>query len=603
MEKAREEIAEQYRWKLEDLFQTDEDWESAKNEFKKDYKAVKDLKGTLSKSAQSMLVALNAVNDMERQLIKLYSYATMKSDQDIRVSKYLNMKQEIAQIANEFSSLASFIDPEILAIPKETIESFLQEEKDLQVYQFYLSDLMRKKAHRRNDAEEALIADTGAMADNPSSVFNVFTNAELPYPIVRLRDDSEVVLNQANFALHRASKNREDRKLVVETFFKTLANFRMTFGTQLYGNLKKDVFYKKARNYSSCLEHALDVNNIPTSVYHKLIENVNQNLPTFHRYLNLRKRLLKVDHLQYYDLYAPLVASVDLSYSVEEAQENILQSLYPLGSTYQKVIQDSFERRWIDMFPNEGKRSGAYSNGSAYDIHPYILMNYKGKYNDMSTLMHELGHTMHSYLSNENQPYPLARYPIFVAEVASTFNEELLNHHLLQSIDSDEVKISILGNFLEGAKGTLFRQTQFSEFELKIHELVEDGKALTGEDFDQIYLDITRKYYGHQQNICQVDEYIKSEWSYVPHFYYHFYVYQYATSFTATQALSEKVIAGDEVIKEKYLNFLSSGGSKYPIDLLKDAGVDMTSNEPFEITIQKMNAVMDEMDRILDANQ
>jgi len=358
-------------------------------------------------------------------------------------------------------------------------------------------------------------------------------------------------------------------------------------------------FTKKARNYESCLQAALDVNNIPVNVYHNLITNVNDNLSTFHRYLDIRKKMLGVKQLHYYDLYAPLVSEVDLEYTVEEAQENILQSLKPIGEEYIKTVKTAFDRRWIDMYPNEGKRSGAYSNGSAYDVHPYILMNFKGKYDDMSTLMHELGHTMHSYLSNKNQPFPLSHYTIFVAEVASTFNEALLLNHVLEQIDDKAVRLSILGNYLEGAKGTLFRQTQFAEFELMIHQKAEKGEPLTGETFSQLYLDLTRKYYGHNEGVCNVDDNVKMEWAYIPHFYYNFYVYQYATSFTASQALSEKVMAGDEDTMHRYIQFLSSGGSKYPIDQLKDAGVDMTTKNPFDLTIKKMNEVMDEMEQLI----
>lgn len=306
-----------------------------------------------------------------------------------------------------------------------------------------------------------------------------------------------------------------------------------------------------------------------------------------------------VDTLHYYDLYAPLVEEVDLAYTVEEAVENILQSLRPLGTDYMAVSARAFNERWIDMYPNEGKRSGAYSNGSAYDVHPYILMNYNGKYNDMSTLTHELGHTMHSYLTNEKQHFVNANYSIFVAEVASTLNEELLNDYMLQQIKDDKVRLAILGNYLEGAKGTLFRQTQFAEFESIIHEKVAQGEALTGEDFDKLYLDLTRRYYGHDNNICIVDDHVKSEWSYIPHFYYNFYVYQYATSFTASTALSEKVLKGSEEDRKNYLNFLASGSTKYPVDLLIDAGVDMNTSAPFDLTMDKINAVIAEMENIL----
>jgi oligoendopeptidase F len=335
-------------------------------------------------------------------------------------------------------------------------------------------------------------------------------------------------------------------------------------------------------------------------VYHSLIENVNKNLSTFHRYLKLRQRILGVDQLHYYDLYAPLLANVNLNYNIEESQKNILAALQPLGDDYVSVVKKAFNERWLDVYPTEGKRSGAYSNGSAYDVHPYILLNYNGKYDDMSTIAHELGHTMQSYLSNTHQPYATADYPIFVAEVASTFNEALLIDYMLKQIKDDDVRLSLLGNYLEGIKGTVFRQTQFAEFELRIHEMAEKSEPLTGDVLNQVYDEIVKKYYGHDKNVCIVDDEIKAEWMYIPHFYYNFYVFQYATSFTASAALSERALSGDKTIINKYIDFLSSGGSDYPIPLLKKAGVDMTTSEPFDLTMVKMNRVMDEMEKILD---
>ncbi|HET9833287.1 MAG TPA: M3 family oligoendopeptidase, partial [Vicinamibacterales bacterium] len=372
-----------------------------------------------------------------------------------------------------------------------------------------------------------------------------------------------------------------------------------TFGTTMNTEVQKVLFYTKARHYGSALETELDGPNIPTSVYMRLIDGVNKNLPTFHRYLKLRKRMMGLDDLHYYDLYAPLVASVKLEYTPEEAQKLVLGAVAPLGPDYQKTIQKAFDDRWIDLLPNTGKRSGAYSSGGVYDVHPYMLINYNGKYADVSTLAHELGHTMQSYFSNHTQPYPNAGYPIFVAEVASTFNESLLNDYMLKQIKDDATRLSVLGDYLENIKGTVFRQTQFAEFELRMHEMAQKGQPLTGDSLAKLYFDITKRYYGHDQKICIVDDYVAHEWSYVPHFYRDFYVFQYATSFTASEALAAKVKAGDPAATKRYLAFLSAGGSKDPIDLLQDAGVDMTTDEPLDLTVASMNRVMDEMERIL----
>ncbi|MCC5927809.1 MAG: oligoendopeptidase F [Cyclobacteriaceae bacterium] len=597
--KVRAELDDKYKWNLKDLYDSDEAWTKEKDRIKNEIQKVEQFKGTLTRSGANLLKGLEFITSLQKELYRLNSYAAMSSDEDTRVTKYQGMKQELGQIGSSFAAAASFMEPEILATSPEKIREFVKKEPGLKNYDFYLEDLLRKRAHKGSEEVEKVIAHASLMAGNASSIYSIFFNAEFPFPEVTLTDGEKVKLNYANFAYHRAGDNRENRVKVFETFFSKLDEFQRTFGTQLYGNLKRDVFYARARNYESTLASALDSDNIPLEVYHNLIENVNKNLDTFHRYLNLRKRIMGLESLHYYDLYAPLVQEVDLKYNVEDASQHILASLKPLGADYVSVVDQAFKQRWIDMYPNEGKRTGAYSNGSAYDVHPYILMNYNGKYDDVSTLTHELGHTMHSYLANKAQPFSKANYPIFVAEVASTLNEALLNDYLLGKIDDDKIRLSILGNYLEGAKGTLFRQTQFAEFELLIHEKVENGEALTGERFNELYLDITRRYYGHDKGVCIVDDYIQSEWAFIPHFYYNYYVYQYATSFTASQALAEKVMAGNSADVSQYLSFLSAGGSKYPVDLLMEAGVDMKSAEPFDLTIGKINKVMDEMEDIL----
>lgn len=596
--KVREELPEKYTWNLADLYATDAVWKEKKDQLQQQMQEIASYKGRLTQSASVLLEALELHNTLVKEMVRLSSYASMKSDQDTRVTKYAGMKQEVQQLFSEYGALTSFLEPELLTLKEEQLRAMYAQSKGLATYQFYLDDLLRKRAHRGSEEVEKVLAYSSLMSGNAENIFSTFSNAEFPYPEIDIKGE-RVKLNMANFALYRASEDREVRRQVFNSFFGELNAFQQTFGAQLYGNINAALFLTKSRNYESTLARALDSDHIPTGVFNNLIRNVNGNLETFHRYLNLRKRMMGVDTLHYYDLYAPLVEEVDLAYTVEEAVENILQSLRPLGTDYMAVSARAFNERWIDMYPNEGKRSGAYSNGSAYDVHPYILMNYNGKYNDMSTLTHELGHTMHSYLTNEKQHFVNANYSIFVAEVASTLNEELLNDYMLQQIKDDKVRLAILGNYLEGAKGTLFRQTQFAEFESIIHEKVAQGEALTGEDFDKLYLDLTRRYYGHDNNICIVDDHVKSEWSYIPHFYYNFYVYQYATSFTASTALSEKVLKGSEEDRKNYLNFLASGSTKYPVDLLIDAGVDMNTSAPFDLTMDKINAVITEMENIL----
>lgn len=596
--KVREELDDKYTWNLADLYATDEAWMTEKERVQQEMQRVTSYKGKLTQSPAILLEALELNSALTKEMVRLSSYASMKSDQDTRVTKYAGMKQEMQQLFAAYGALTSFMEPELLTLEEERLEAFFAEVGGLSIYRFYLTDLLRKREHRGSEEVEKVMAYAALMSGNAANIFSTFYNAEFPYPEIEL-NGKRVTLNTANFALHRTSADRDVRSQVFEAYFSKLSEFKQTFGAQLYGNINAALFSTKARKYDSTLEMVLDAANIPTDVYHNLVTNVNDNLETFHRYLNLRKRMMGVDTLHYYDLYAPLVEQVDLSYTVEEAVGHILRSLEPLGRDYVEVSKRAFNERWIDMYPTEGKRSGAYSNGSAYDVHPYILMNYNGKYTDMSTLTHELGHTMHSYLTNENQHFANADYSIFVAEVASTLNEELLNNHMLGQIKEDKARLAILGNYLEGAKGTLFRQTQFAEFEAIIHDKVGKGEALTGEDFDRIYLDLTRRYYGHDEQVCIVDDYVKSEWSYVPHFYYNFYVYQYATSFTASTALSEKVLRGTDADRQRYLDFLAAGSTKYPVELLVDAGVDMNTREPFDLTMAKINQVMAEMEAIL----
>lgn len=596
--KVRDQLADKYKWNLTDLYHSDDTWRQEKDKLQQEMQKMAQYKGKLTQSAPILLEALETNNAIVKDMVRLSSYASMKADQDTRVTLYAGMKQELQQLFTQYGALMSFMEPELLTLEQAQLDAFIAQEKGLQTYKFYLTDLLRKRAHRGTEDVEKVLAYSSLMSGNAANIFSTFSNAEFPHAVIEI-NGAPVVLNSANFALYRGSEDRAIRRQVFDAYFNKLNEFQRTFGAQLYGNINAALFTTKARNYNSTLERALDAGNIPTDVFHNLIKNVNGNLPTFHRYLNLRKRMMGVDTLHYYDLYAPLVAKVDLNYSVEESIDNILKSLKPLGTDYVNVSKKAFEERWIDMYPNEGKRSGAYSNGSAYDVHPYILMNYNGKYNDMSTLTHELGHTMHSYLTNKKQHYANSNYAIFVAEVASTLNEELLNDYMLKQIKDDEVRLAILGNYLEGAKGTLFRQTQFAEFEAMIHDRAAKGEALTGQDFDNMYLDLTKRYYGHDANICIVDDNVKSEWSYIPHFYYNFYVYQYATSFTASTALSEKVLKGTNKDRQKYLDFLASGSTKYPVELLVDAGVDMNTSEPFDLTIAKINRVMGEMETIL----
>jgi oligoendopeptidase F len=598
-ERDRSKIPDKYKWNLTDIYPSDASWRGAKEAFAAEIPSLEKFKGKLTASPSALADALDTIYSKNKEFRRLASYASLLADQDTRDSQHQGMRQEMTQVGAAFGAAVAFVNPEILKAGKATIDKFVAAEARLKPYRHDLDDTLRRAAHTLSDSEEKILADSGPMAGSASSVFNILSNADFPFPAVTLSDGRSVKLDQAAFADLRGLTNRGDRDKVMSAFFNALGSFSRTFGTTMNAEVQKVLFFTKVRHYNTALEAELDGSNIPTSVYARLVDGVNKNLPSFHRYLKLRRRMMGLDSLHYYDLYAPLVGSVKLEYTPEEAQKLVLGAVAPLGQEYTATIQRAFNERWIDLLPNTGKRSGAYSSGGVYDVHPYMLINYNGKYTDVSTLAHELGHTMQSYFSNRTQPFPDAGYPIFVAEVASTFNESLLNDYMLKQMKDDDARLSLLGSYLENIKATVFRQTQFAEFELRMHEMAQKGQPVTGDSLARLYLDITKRYYGHDKGVCVVDDYIAHEWSYIPHFYRDFYVFQYATSFTASEALAAKVKSGDPAATRRYLAFLSAGGSKYPIDLLKDAGVDMTTDEPLDLTVKSMNRVMDEMERIL----
>jgi len=599
----RSEVAVEHTWNLTVIYPSDEAWSEAKDRVAGQFDKILAFKGKLARSPSELLACLTLDSSIGKELARLAGYASLKSDEDTRVSKYQGMKQTIQKLATDYSAKSSFMGPEVAAMDRATIDEFVAKEPGLAVYKMYLDDVLRTKAHRLSVPEEKLLAQAGLMAPAAGTINSIFTNAELPYPEITLADGAKARLDAAGYCRWRTTPNRDDRRAVFQAFFGALGKFKQTFGAEMAAEVNKDIFYAKARNYESSLHYALDDNNIPVAVYHALIENVNKNLPSLHRCLRLKQRMLGVEKLEYSDVYAPTVAKVDLKYTFPESQEIVLAAVKPLGPDYVEAIRRSYRERWIDVYPSPGKKSGAYSCGACYDVHPYVLLNYNGQYEDLTTMAHELGHTMHSYYSNKTQPYPTAHYSIFVAEVASTLNEGLLMAHMLETIKDDDVRLSLLMSYLDGVRQTLFRQTQFAEFELAIHEKAEAGQPLTGDVLSKIYGDIARKYYGTDQGVCSFDSVYDIEWAYIPHFFYDYYVYQYSTSLTASTAMAERILNNEPGAVEKTIQFLSAGGSKYPIDTLKDAGIDMTTSEPFARTIKKMNAVMDEIEKILDEKE
>ncbi len=602
--KERSEIPEELKWDLTPLYPNRQAWEKAKNELKASLPKLSAYKGSLGKSAHNLYQAFSSILQARKTLDRLYSYAMFLHDQDTRVSKNQEMVQSISQVAVELDAATSFFKPEIIALGKDKVLRLVDSHPGLKKYRHIFEDILRQSSHTVSPQEEKIFALAGELMEAGESIHSIFTNADMPYPTVTLTDGTRVRLDAAGYTKYRALPNRQDRIKVFKAFWGRYQDFKRTLGTALYNEVKAHIFNKQVHNYKSCLEASLFPENIPTEVYHRLIADVHRNLPTLHRYLKLKKQLLGVKQLGYEDLYAPIVPKANLHFTPRQAMDITVKALAPLGSDYQAIIKRIYRERWVDFMPTTGKRSGAYSEGAAYDVHPYELLNFMGNYLDLSTLAHEDGHTVHSYLSNTHQPYGLHDYSIFVAEVASTLNENLLLHYMLDHTKDKETKLALLGNYLENLRQTLFRQVLFAEFELAIHEKAEHGETLTGDNLNQLYLKLLRTYYGHDKGICYIDDLYAVEWAYIPHFYYNFYVYQYATSLIASTSIAHKILDeykhGNKSTKwrDAYLTMLSSGSSDYPIELLRRAGVDMTTSKPFDDAIKEMNHIMDEIETL-----
>ena len=595
----RKDVPEKYKWNLQDVYKSINDWKADFDKITSQINDVDKYKGKLSENAGTFYNALNSYFNLQKEYAKLYDYASKLSDENLNISANQALKQQASNLGTKISESTAFLKPEILQIDTEKIKKFFNERKDLEQFSVFVNNIIRLKAHTLTKEGEELLASFGSVTDTPYDVYSIFNNAEMPNPEVKLSTGEEVKLTSSSYTKYRAVENRKDREKVFQAFFENYGKFQNTMGANLAGQEKSDYVYAKDRNYKSSLEASLAPNNIPTSVYENLIAQIHNSLPTLHRFLQLKKKMLDLDTLHYYDLYTPIVKQVKMNFSIEQGQKVILDALKPLGEQYLATVQKAFNDKWIDYMPNEGKRSGAYSSGASYDFHPYILMNWNDDYYSVSTLAHELGHTMHSYFSNKNQPYAKSDYPIFVAEIASTLNESLLNNYMVLHAKSKEEKLYLLGSYLELLRQTIFRQTLFAEFELDAHQMAEKGEPITGEELSKLYFKLTKEYYGNDQGDCFVDPYIAYEWEFIPHFYYNYYVYQYATSLIYATALSEKILKDGQPAVDNYFKLLKGGDSKFPIELIKEAGIDPLSAEPFKITMNKMNKIMDQIEEII----
>ncbi|MBN6887530.1 oligoendopeptidase F [Cytobacillus horneckiae] len=593
---ARSEIPVEETWNLEDIFATDDDWNKEFDEVKALLPGVQAFKGKLGESPDSLYDALQYQDQLLSRLVKLYTYAHMRYDQDTTNSFYQSMDDKIKGLYSMAASALAYIVPELLEIEEQTLNNFLTEKEELKLYKHALEETNLQRPHVLSADQEALLAKASEVMDASSNTFGMLNNADLEFPTIQDENDEEVEITHGRFINFLESDDQRVRRDAFKAVYETYGKFRNTFASTLSGNVKRNHFNAEVRKYESARHAALSANHIPESVYDNLVNTINDNLHLLHRYVKLRKKVLGVEELHMYDLYTPLVKEVKMDVQYDEAKSMILEGLAPLGDNYLTVLKEGFENRWVDVQENKGKRSGAYSSG-AYGTNPYILMNWQNNVNNLFTLAHEFGHSVHSYYTRKTQPYPYGDYSIFVAEVASTCNEALLNDHLLKTIDDDKKRLFLLNHFLEGFRGTVFRQTMFAEFEHLIHQKVQSNEALTAESLTAAYYDLNKKYFGEEDIV--IDEEIGLEWSRIPHFYYDYYVYQYATGYSAATALSKQILEEGKPAVERYIEFLKSGSSDFPIEVLKKAGVDMTSTKPIEDACKVFEEKLNEMEELL----
>jgi len=594
----RSEIEERYRWNLESTFASLADWEKEYGAVEQQVGRLGEQRGTLAQGGPQLLKVLKLRDDTAARLERVYVYAALLADQDTRVGENQALRQRARALAVKYGEATSWFEPELTSLPFETLEKWMAADRELAVYRQYFDNLFRQKKHILSPREEELIAMAGEVFATPYSAYSQLANADLValYPTIKDAQGNPIELSDSAFYMFMRNPDRRIRKEAYEGIVGTYAKVRTAAAALVNGVVQSHVFNMKARGYESCLAASLDGSNIPVKVYTTLVETVNENLPLLQRYQSIRRRALKLeDGVHAYDLFAPFVSEAKLEYSYEQAQQAMAEALAPLGPEYLKIMRTGLDSRWVDVYPTKGKRSGAYSSGT-YLTQPYILLNFHGGYDDVSTLAHEMGHSMHSYFSRSTQPYVYADYDIFCAEVASTLNEILLQNYVLKQVTDPQTKLFLLVEFLETFRGTVFRQTMFSEFEQRIHEMAEQGIPLTADSLGREYGQIMRKYYGPDYTH---DDLVDNYWIRIPHFYYNFYVYKYSTSYCAAANIARRITAGEPGAVEAYLKFLSSGSSKYPIDLLKAAGVDMTSPEPIEDAMKHFEHLLDQTEELL----
>lgn len=590
----RSTIENKFKWTIDEMYPNEESIEKDIQKVKELIEEVKRYKGILADSEENIFKALNISEEASRILQNLYVYTHMKSHEDTRINKNQSNATKIDMLSTELSMATSYMVPEIIAMDNEKLENYLKTER-LSHYKKYVDDILRLKPHTLNEREEELLASVADLSGVPENVYDMLSFADLKFPEIEDENGEKVRVTHSNFSLFLKSKDARVRKDAFEAMYGIYGQYKNTFASTLYGGIKSEIFYAKTRKYESALQGSLFQDNVSVNVYNNLIDAVHENLDTLNDYIDLKKKFLGLDKINMYDLYVPLTENFDMEISYEKAQEIILEALKPLGEEYLENVKKAFAEGWIDVYGNEGKQGGAYSWGS-YDSKSYILMSYKDDLNSLFTLIHEMGHSMHSFYSKNNQPYLYSGYKIFVAEVASTLNELLLINYLLKNAKSKEERVYLLNYYLEQFRTTVYRQTMFAEFEKICHGKVEEGEPLTAEDFNNIYYDLNKKYYGES---CEVNEEIALEWARIPHFYSNFYVYKYATGFSAASALSKQILEEGESAVSRYKEFLKSGGSEFPLDQLRKAGVDMEKKESVDEALHVFKDLVKQLEKEL----
>ena len=587
-------------WDLTGVYANDEAWESALETAQAEITTLPRLAGSLGDSSASLSAALNQISSLEKEIARLYVYTSLIFDSDQRDADAQAQIGRSRTLYSNFEESISWLAPEILAIGDARIEAFISADETLTAHEFFLRDTLRSAPHTLDAKTEEILAQASLALNASEQIYESYANADIPWPTVTLSEGQEVTLSQAGYSLWRAAPNREDRKLVFDTFWQTWIQYNDGMGATMAANIQSNVFGAKVRNHDSTLAANLFDDGLPPEVYTQLVTQVNQSLPLFHRYLSLRGRMLGVDDLRYFDIYPPLVEVDTGEFDLARSAAITFEALKPFGEDYLALLNQGLDGEWMHSHPAPGKRSGAYMNGSIYDVHPFVLLNHNDDYESLSTFAHEWGHAVHSLLAQKQNPYETASYSTFTAEMASTINEILLQEYMIENARSDEEKLFYLGGALENIRGTLFRQTMFAEFELAMHEAVEAGEPLTGPKLSEMYGELLKRYHGHELGVLTIDDEYAAEWAFIPHFYYDFYVFQYATSITGAAWFAEQFLAGDEQVRDSFIRVLSAGGSDYAHNILRDeAGLDMTTAEAYAPVLRRMESLMDRIEALL----